>query len=161
MAKQKLEQYVKNSLNNDPDVWFTKLFNNHFTATPGDFIITTPSGTILLECKQIQYINHNTSFPFARLTQENEMLRFENAVELNQAFILLMFWTGRLKTSYVYLLPLGVYLHHKDTSFNKSINVQYLEDNLSEYKIQIKNGLLDLTRLCDDTLQISDYINNI
>lgn len=147
MAKQKLEQYVKDSLNNCVDLWFVKLINNHFTKTPADFIIVNSDGTILLECKQIQYVDHNSSFPFARLTQESELYKFEKAVDFNRSFILFMFWTGRLKTSYIYLIPLSTYMFEKEyllTCGVKSINVKYFEDKLLGYKVMIKEGRLEL-----------------
>lgn len=145
MSKQKLESYFRDYLKSRNDIWFLKLQNSHFAATPADFIVLTKDKRILVECKQVEYKDDSSSFSFERLTQENELGLFEAKDYNNQAFILLMFWNKRLKNSFVYFIPFMTYCKHKDMLLNsgrKSISVGYLHDNL--FNVNVVNGILDI-----------------
>jgi hypothetical protein len=148
MKKQKLEQYLKDFLKQEKNSWYLKLQNSHFAPTPADFIILTPNANSLIECKQIEYKNDKTSFSFERLTQENELLKFEEALEDNYAFLLLMFWNKRLKNSFIYLIPITQYIYYKNMLLDmniKSFNIEFLEKFMNGYKINVKNGTVDLS----------------
>lgn len=145
MSKQKLESYFRKYLNSRDDIWFLKLQNSHFAATPADFIILTKDKRILVECKQVEYKDDSSSFSFERLTQENELGLFESKDYNNQAFILLMFWNKRLKNSFIYFIPFIIYCIHKELLLidgRKSFSVKYLNVNL--FKLNIVNGVLDI-----------------
>ena len=114
MSKQKLEQYVKDSLK-QKQCWYHKIQNSHFCATPADFIVLTTTKRYLIECKQILYVNMRTSFSFDRLTQESELYNFKwQNPELNESLILIMFWNKRLKNSYIYSIPILDYINIKN-----------------------------------------------
>lgn len=122
MAKQKLEAYFKDSVLR-PDVWCHKIFNNHYTTTPADFIVLTHDNKYLVECKQTDY---NERYYFDRLTQVDSLLEFEVLHSNNHSIVVLMFWNKRLKNSKAYIMSITDYINMRNRMADlgyKSISV--------------------------------------
>jgi hypothetical protein len=144
--KQKLEQYLKESLKRRPDVWTLRIQNVHFCPTPADFIVLTNKNRYLIECKQVEYVNDKSSFSFDRLKQADSLRDFL-IHEDNKAGLLLMFWNGRLNKSLIYYLPIEVYSQLKlilNSLGRKSINVEFLRQYCIDYQVQVVDGYIDI-----------------
>jgi hypothetical protein len=145
MVKERLEQDLRNTMNKryKGGYYMLKLYNHPVThqRTPGDFLILTNSNHYLVECKQC----NNDRFEFSRLTQLNDLIKFEESLVNNYAYVLVMFYTGRLNTSSIFMLDLGYLSGFIKHSKKKSITKKIAEVIWDKYKVEVlPGGIFDL-----------------
>lgn len=149
MAKQRLEGDVRNTLkfySVSYSFYFMKLHNNPMAhqTTPGDFLILCNNKNILFECKQTK----TSSFDFNRLTQLDDMEIFNDFFQHNSAYIIIMFYKGRLDKSDIYLINVDEFVKFKLTWKKNSINDNEACVVWNQYKIPIyKGGILRFERI--------------
>jgi hypothetical protein len=139
---QRLESDLRKTLNKRyAGTYFLKLFNHPIThrRTPSDFLVLTEDKNLLIECKETRKLR----FDFSRLTQYNDMALFEAALLRNSSYLLIMFYSGRLLKSSVFLVPIA----HIPINF-KSISLKDAEVLWADFKVEILgNGLFNLDRI--------------
>jgi len=145
MKKQHLEGILSKTLkyySESETIWYLKLQNNplaHHT-TPADFLILTKTSRILIECKETR----TNTFAFDRITQLYDLKQFYEIMLDNFAYILICFWDTNIKKSDFYLID-AIVIERLITQINKkSINRNEAKVWLEGYKLETKNGYLNL-----------------
>jgi len=139
MAKQRLESDLSKTLKQKyPHYYSMKLHNNPMAhqTTPADFMVLSGSNNYLIECKQCSL----DRFEFSRLTQKEDLLIFESKLSQNYSYALIMFYTGRLDRSQIYMIPIKDLIHYMDTHKLKSINKKVAVESWAEYSISLEKG---------------------
>lgn len=147
MTKQKLEGVFSKSLSQRSDLWYIKLQVNSLahTRTPADYLIISQNYNYLVECKQVDLRkNPKNRFTFDRLTQEQDLLYFENKFGKNKSFVLILLLNRMLKKSHFYLIPIDYYIYIKNIINKKSMNSDDMEKEFSVFKINYVNNLLEI-----------------
>jgi hypothetical protein len=124
MTKQHLEEIFSHTLKEN-GYFYLKLQVNPLahTCMPADYIILTQEFSYLIECKECK----NDRFDFNRLTQESELIKFENLGDRFNAGILLCFWKGTKKKSKYFLISIDTYENVKNAIGKKSISLKDAE----------------------------------
>lgn len=133
MTMQRLEGDFRDKVLKElPNVWWTKLQTNQYAmkSTPADYIILAPLNRFLCECKQ----NKNGRFELARLTQKDDLIKFEKADMKNKAFVLVAFWLRNIKSSSYYLIPIHVMAPFMEQTDKKTLNESQFHDVFKQYK---------------------------
>jgi hypothetical protein len=150
MPKQRLEGILSKSLKKT-NYWYLKLQSNKLThqTMPADFIVLPNENMyrFLIECKETK----SDRFSFDRLTQLDSLKSFKNSSQYNFSYLLLMFWKGRLKKSFVYIIDIEsldiIMKIHK----YKSLSIEECEEYSKAYSIYkiniIEDNLLDLKNI--------------
>ena len=127
MVKNQCEKYLSRWLK-ESGLWHLKLQVNPLahTTSPADFIILN-KGRYLIECKQTK----GERFVFDRLTQKHGLLNFQKSHPDNRAFVMILFWKGRLKKSFLFLIDIENYALFEGATPKKSAN---LGDMLANFK---------------------------
>ncbi len=157
MPKQRLEGILSKSLK-ETNCWYLKLQSNKLShqTMPADFIVlpNENSDRLLIECKETQF----DRFDFNRLTQLDSLKLFMNSSQYNYSYLLLMFWKGRLKKSFVYLINIEDLVEIMKKHKYKSLSIEECEEysNGCDYmfnKIKIKNNnLFDIEYLMEEKM---------
>jgi len=157
MSKQKLEHYVSQSLKHFGN-WYLKLqvMPLAHTTSPADFIVITQNYNYLIECKQVtcksvnckedmQGTRKNYYFYIDRLTQNLDLLSFENVSMNNRAFVILLFWHGSLKKSNCFIIPIQSF-NDCEIIVKKSLTEEYCLNCDKIYKLSVLPGsILDIS----------------
>jgi hypothetical protein len=136
MPKQRLEGHFREIISNNKDYYYIKLQVNPLahTTSPADFFIQTKSFNYMVECKECS----GKSFAFDRLTQLNDLLKFQKFnIMKNASYILLSFWKGTKKKSSYYLIDINEMISLMQTINKKSCNEKDLDMIFN--KIDINN----------------------
>ncbi len=146
MSKQKLEHYVSQSLKHFGN-WYLKLqvMPLAHTTSPADFIVITQNYNYLIECKQVTCKEKNNYFYIDRLTQNLDLLSFENVSTNNRAFVILLFWHGSLKKSNCFIIPIQSFNDY-EIIVKKSLTEEYCLNCDKIYKLSVLPGsILDIS----------------
>ena len=111
---QTTEAELRKTLLRLNDVWFIKLQNAHFTKTPFDFLVITPSLRVAIECKEVK----SHLFPFSNFPehQRQSLKTFKDKHPgLNRAYVLIRFKTFRNKTNTSFLIDIDKYMTLEQT----------------------------------------------
>lgn len=141
MTKQRLEGDLTKALK-QINCYSLKLHNNPMAhqTTPADYLIITRNNNYLIECKQCS----NDSLAFSRLTQLQDLLIFQKKYTNTFSYILLMYYTGRIDKSDIYLIPVlylnNIIKNHKFKSLNKNDAFKYF----NQYKIKTEKSILQI-----------------
>ena len=147
MAKQILESIFQKSLNQYKHKWyFEKLQVNRFAhcKTSADYNVFTPQYRYKVECKETDIRKENKSFPFSRLTQKDELIYFENHQINNFSRVLLSFRRKFIRDSEFFLVPIKIFVDLERSINKKSVNLIDLNNKVSQYKVKVLKGLLQL-----------------
>jgi hypothetical protein len=146
-SKQHCEYITQQALRTIPNIWYTKLQVNPNAHTPtvGDYLVLTQNENIILECKELN-TTKNDRIPFSRLTQIGNMTAFEQSLQKNKAYFIILLW-GQEKT--IYIIPLKSMKAHIKVCLKKSMNIKELETNFENYKVPYENLKIYLKKLLD------------
>lgn len=135
--KQRLEGYLSSWLKNNPEMWYQKNQVNQLahTQSVGDFLILTKNKRYVVECKETKVVNEKFLFPHDRVTQLNDLMLFDNFFENNASYILFLFWTGRLKKSGLYIVPVNVWNKEVKRIDKKSFNHNDFKEIFGMYEL--------------------------
>ncbi len=151
MVKQKLEGIFTKSVKARKDLWYIKLQVHPMahTKSPGDFLVLGKEKRHLVECKQIDMRrNEKNTWPFKRLTQEEDMIKFDDMFKTNTAYLLILFLRKRVADSDFYLVPITQYKKRLKDWHKKSMQMIEFHEMFFDYKINSgKGGILDLRRI--------------
>ena len=134
------EKICKAGLNGS-GYWHIKLqtYPGSFTRNPADYIVLAGRKRHLLECKE----SKSGRFEFSRLTQEEDLIKFDKADDLNYSKLVLLFWNKTFKKSHLFVIDINTYMGIKRRSKKKSMNCKELLEwgfisikNLDEYFIE-------------------------
>lgn len=134
---QHLEKHIKKILNGIPNSYNMKIQVNSFAhkKTPADFLLLTDKHNYMIECKECA----GTSFPFRRLTQKEDLVKFSLAMKRNIGAIVLCFWHGRINKSSFYVLNIFQFLKLMNSVNKKSVNMEDLNEYYISY-IDLRRG---------------------
>lgn len=149
MAKQRLEGIFSKSLSKSTkNLWFLKLqvMKLAHTTMPADFIVLTNTNRYLVECKERKTNDKGyAAFAFSDLTQESDLINFERHSGINNSYVLLLFWSGTLKNSDIYMVPIKSYMSFKANINKQSFNTKDAQQWFKTYKVSVKKGsILDI-----------------
>jgi hypothetical protein len=134
MPRQHLEGILSKSLKKT-NHWYLKLQSNKLThqTMPADFIVlpNNDGNRFLIECKETKF----DRFDFNRLTQLDSLKSFMNLSQYNYSYLLLMFWKGRLKKSFVYMINIEALDKIMKTHKYKSLSIEECEEYSKAYNI--------------------------
>jgi len=151
MVKQKLEGIFTKSVKTREDLWYIKLQVHPMahTVSPGDFLVLGKNKRYLIECKQVDMRrNTKNTWPMKRLTQEEDMNKFDIKFKDNTAYLLILFLRSRLDKSDFYLVPISKYKKQLKTWPKKSIRLEEFQELFYDCRILSgKKGILDLRTL--------------
>ncbi len=144
MAKQRLEKYWKKTLKNY-GWWHLKLQVIPFchATMPSDFIAIHNDKIFLFECKQITITEKCSRFYLNRLSQYNDLLEFQNYSEINNSYVILLFWRNTFKKSTVKIIPIRLIEFFKENNIKSIAGDSYNELNRNV----LKGGIIDITQL--------------
>lgn len=148
MVKQRLEDDFRKTIKERyKDYYVMKLQVNPLahTSAPADFLLLNESNNYLVECKQC----NDDRFKYDRLTQLDKMIEFENKLSKNYSYVLIMFYSGRLNTSDVYMLPVDYIKKYLKRCKRKSVSKVNAELYWKDYKVEIEKGGI---------INIDDYV---
>jgi len=125
MKKQRLEGHFREVISKNKNIYYLKLQVNPLahTVSPADFFIQNKDRNIMVECKECS----GKSFVFSRLTQLNDLLRFDKFSDNNMSFILLSFWKGSKKKSKYYYIEIKEFKKFMSNINKKSCNEKDLD----------------------------------
>jgi len=131
MAKQRLENTLKDMLCDVPKSYYMKLQVNPMahTPTPGDFLFVSAGRNSIIECKECS----GTSFAFSRFTQKEALLVWHRSVTRNIGYIVISFWKGTRKKSTYYPIRVDDFDDIIEKSSKKSVN----EADLARYRLDL------------------------
>lgn len=135
MVQQRLERDFTTHLKLDPNIWFQRLYHvaGLYTSVPGDFLVLGKGYSKLVECKECR----GPRFTFDRLTQRNDLKRFDDFYASFTGLILVCFWKGRVKSSYYFMIPIRDMLEFIKKVDKKSANLDDFLEHLGEFQITL------------------------
>ena len=148
--KQKLEGVFSKSLALQTNLWYMKLQVNTMahTRTPADYLIISEKYNYLVECKQVNIKNNpQARYNFDRLTQEQDLLLFENKFEKNKSYVLILFLGSMLKKSHFYLIPIKDYMKVKKDCCMKTLSHKLFHNYFENFIIKYETNRLKIEKL--------------
>ena len=148
MVKQKLEGIFTKSVKQRDDLWYIKLQVHPMahTKSPGDFLVLGKDRRYLIECKQVDMRKNNkNTWVMKRLTQEEDMIKYNCCQYNNKAYLLILFLRNRVSYSDFYLVPILSYKNTLKDWHKKSIRFDEFHSLFFKFKVNSgKGGILDL-----------------
>ena len=160
MTKNKLEKLFSESMHADKEIWGMKLISNPLShhSTPADYILETEKYLMLIECKMITLKKNRPGLDmtgrlvFKRLKQIHDLVNFENVrPDKHLSFFCVAYYTGRWETSSIFMIPVHTMERIIMMCENQnvhSLNRTIAESELKNYKMTMKDGLIDLSFFC-------------
>ena len=162
MTKNKLEKKFSESLKADTELWGMKLHNNPLSHqnTPADYIIDYFKQDLsadslqlhLVECKQVTLDEEGKGrLAFKRLKQMNDLIIFGEIRQAHHSWFCIAYKEKLWANSDIYIVPAKtmrsiVELFADDLNLVSMSRVNAAE-HLSFYKVNMINGLIDLSML--------------
>ena len=160
MAKHnRTERLLSEWLHSQNNLWFLKLHNNPLAhqTTPSDFLVLSKAidapdylndvdvnvlNAYLVECKECTCSNEQGRWHYDRLTQIEDMIRFQKYSSRCISYLFITFHDTNWMKSDIYLIPIDMYIAYLPYD-RQSLNRKDFKDIFIKYKIEykIKDGI--------------------